>query len=542
MKKLILKFVTPVVAIAILSACGGKKDGDSGEFGDIGGDAAANREVFFNIAGSSDAPMMVTYLNFEQLIQKTGIRDGQMGAMMDMSVKETGINIDSKVLLLMEGTGMNDLKMIGVISLSDAGKFASFLKGQLGSSVSEESGLSFAKIGGIPMGDVTITFNKNMALITAGATSMSKDAIKDIMKRGKESSKGSDGMNMVKNSSDDMAFFMEMDNFMSAVVELASLSPETKKEDIQRIKDLRYMYEGAWSYISMNFVNGTMEITANNNMPGFEKYNMLNNNGVSPDFSKYASPGAVFAYFSAAINAKGYMDYLTDAGLLESGMLQEAIPAELMQVFDNFTGEFSISVNSVPPMDEESYTNANVDDAFANLDGKAAKTTANKDPKATTADVKFQDFVLALGVKDPAALKAVLDTVSDMTKKGNIYQTKPKNAGETNAYFMIINNILVVTANNSYIEILDKNGGFAPNAEASSYMSKPFGGFVNLNLATDQLLKNAVDEQSRMLIRMLDRIHVEGSMQKMVFRIEFKDKNTNPLKAITNAMTEGFMM
>jgi len=540
MKKLIVKFILPVVAVAILASCGGKNDGEDGEYANIGGDAAANREVFFNIAGSSKSPMMVTYMNFEQLIKKTGIRDGEMGMMMDMTVKETGINIDAKILVLMEGSGMNDLKVIGVVSIEDADKFGKFLKGQLGSTVSEEDGLSFAKIGGIPAGDVTIVYNKNLALIAAGATGMSKDAIKDLLKRGKESSKGSDGMNMVRNSSDDMAFFMEMDNFMSAMVELAALSPETKQEDIQRLKDMRYMYEGAWSYIAMNFVDGAMEITVNNNMPGFEKYNMLNNNGVAPKFDRFASEGDVFAYMSAAINAKGYMDYLKDAGLVEDGMLQEFIPAEIMQVFENFTGEVSFSVNSVPPMDEESYTYADVDDAFAKLEDK--KTTDSKNPVAPTGvEVKFQDFVIALGIKDAEALKAVLDTVSDMKKTGNIYSAQAKQTGETNAYFVVLNNVVVVSANKAYIETIDKSGGFAPNAKVKGYTSKPFGGFVDLSMASEELMKNANDEQSRALIRMLDKIHVEGSMQKMVFRIELKDKNTNALKAITDAMTKSMM-
>ena len=105
----------------------------------------------------------------------------------------------------------------------------------------------------------------------------------------------------------------------------------------------------------------------------------------------------------------------------EDASKQKEIMRNISMLSDYLTGEAALSMIEVPEMDNNKFDDMDIDSQFDALD-MDVDVKIESEVKENSKKADFKGVVVALGVKDEAGLVAVLDTVQEMKKSGNIYE------------------------------------------------------------------------------------------------------------------------
>jgi hypothetical protein len=537
MKKLRLLVAGLFILPAVFSACSGD---DEGEASSLGGSPEENNKVFMNIMASSESPVMGMYLDANQLLEKSGARkDAQMGVMLEGALKQMegmGVNLDSRIMVFAEGKSVNDAVVLLMGSLSDGEKFSATIKSQVGADISEEDGLYFAKISlpQMQVGDLSMAFNDNLFVAAFATNSMSKDGLKEILKRGGEEAESKDAvLSQFLSSKDDFGMFMKYDKLMGLVPKELMNMQAAGMNPAMNLDNMLSYYENAWTNLSVNFNVGAIEFAAVSDFPKISGYKMFADKPLPADFANFATPnGQVFAWFGGAFNGEAFMKYLSDANLMAD--LNSQIPAESLDLMKLFTGEFAISIFSVPQNMEAEASDADVSYSFEMLDEEASKE--NSPEMKPEAESDFRDYIAVVGINDAEGkLAGIMDTVKNMKKVGDYYTMNDK------VFYILLGNKLVVTGNAEVATEIARNQMLQPSSVVKQYLMNPMSGFVDMEMGAEEMVKT-MDPQQKMILGMISKLHVEGTMQRAVFRVEMKDRTMNALEAFVKMAAANMAM
>lgn len=517
---------------------------DASETTDLGGSPSENEKVFVNIISTSESPVMGISLDLGQLLKKSDLKNdpesGQMISAGMMQLEAVGLNIDSKVYVLVEGSTVNDARALIMGSLADGNKMAETLKNSGEATVSEEDGLHFVKmsIPGGQVGDVTMVMNKNLFVAAVSMAGVSKDDLKAILKRGAEDGGNKDAVVAdFYNDKSDMAMFMKYDKLMTLIPKEALDLQKSAAAGAPDLDKMLAAYNGASSNMTMNFVDGAIELKVKNNFPAMGDMQLFGSEALPEKFAMLASPNNdVFAFGGISLNPKGYVKMMEEYGVLNMAEVQAEAPVDIMKMIDLFTGSLMVSAFSVP---EDFYSNGNdeyadLDENFENLEeetlpGETAEEETIEDTKR-----KYTDYIFALGITDAAAISGILDTAKQIKKTGDFYSLSEG----AEMYYIVLEDAIVATGNKEVAATLATTKALPVNSLVKGLLGKPVTGFMNFEMAAKNIPEDT-DAQTREMLENLSGIYIDGDMTEAVMRIELKDKSANALKVIVKSAMKG---
>lgn len=535
-------FSTLTATVMLVSSCGGGEEEST----------ALDSGAFQKIMSSSSTPVMGMYVDLKQMLDKSGAReDLQLKLLLEGVLQQTkamGVNVDSKIYVFAEGDDLNTSRVLVMAELTDAAKFSSTLKSNARATVSEEEGVSFAKMSlpGGSIGDISMVFNNNILIGAISMAGVSKDGLKAILERGKKGGEVKEvALKEFLGGNNDVGMFMRYDKIFGLVPkELMAMQTSQMGADAPDMDKIFAMYNDAWSNMSFNFSNGAVEMRAVSNFPEVGQYGFISDRGLPADFAMLASPTQdVFAYFGGSFNPENYIKYLTDMNILQKDQFGDELPIDLEELTSMFTGDFMITLWSVPNEGTEASITADLSDNFdaleesmdeeaeAILDELLADGEMNEGQQ-----VDFKDVIVAIGLNDAGKVYNMMDTVSGIQKKGNYFTAN----GEM--FYVIARNTMVVTANEDVAAEIASKQQLPSNTLVKSYLTNPLSGFINLAMAAEKDGLQDMDVSGREFIKMMDKIHMEGSMENIVIRLEMKDKRKNALRAIVEKASDNIPM
>lgn len=550
MLKRLFYFLAVIFMAVTLVACGDKdedKDDDSSDSESESSESTSNKTPeneysadidmpvdYINLVGSSEHPVMLTYLNAKQILDKTGMAaDPEKKQMMDgmmMMASQLGLDPASELLVLLEGKDMMTGQALIMGKLKNGETFKRTLQNRFGADFVEKNGVNVAKINTpLPMGNLAVGFNENMFM---GVISQQQKAAKDILaifERAKKAPVSDKYMGFLAQNSD-FGYYIAYDGLMNMMSQLMGALPMPEGVDMPNMAKVSKQLANTSSEIHLNFEKGAIVLNMMNNIPAIEDAELVKENGVSDDFKNYLTPdGELFGYIGGAISIEGYMAMLNEYAPINIDSLMKVAGSgfDIKSMLNSFTGEATLALLSVPPMDENEYesTEADLEAKLNKLEGGSGDVDDALDQIKANKE-NTPDLILTIGVKDFDMVKSILDTAKDIQKKDGMYIM------DNDGYMVITESKVVITNVEAVGMEIAENGKLKAYEGVSEYMKKPFAMYFDMA----KVQEASKDEKQKQTLAMFKNFEMIGTLSKATMRLNMTNENENALKTILGSV------
>ncbi len=270
--------------------------------------------------GDLEAPFLVTAFTPENLVQKSGIRDGALPmtyeTFMGFIFLEEATGIDNHEQVQIVATNSNGLipNVYGFVPLKDANKFEQIVKKELGATIQEKDGVKFFRKDKDSYvvawkNDIAVTTNVPINLeniFSKSANDSKKAAVKlvNLINNVDQTKLNTDYRQFLDKEGDIIAYLHGESAY--DVLSAYKLIPTKNK------KEAKYLLQGTKAELSVKFENGLVKFDSDYTLSDslVSKLNFIGKKGISQEMLQYSM--SENPEFAMAFNmpAKGVLDFL----------------------------------------------------------------------------------------------------------------------------------------------------------------------------------------------------------------------------------------
>lgn len=532
MKKHII--IAALATSAMFISCGDKEKKSEGtDNKDNVEEVVSSGFKFENIVRGMDNPLGAISISLNQLVEKSGIKDNpEYGPNVGMALgmaSTFGVDLNNRIFIAANGTDAENMQVYAMTELTNSSMLASQIE-----SISRDGIKDFVdgyKIAKVKDQNAVLIFNDNriLAVFTSNYTKKSEMesyaktmlANAEVVSDKYAQFEGFDAM------SNDLSFVYGLEGVMEML-------PEAEKQKmLDENPKIMEIYKGSEMKGGLDFLNGKMSITADYAFPAMADYNMMSKDAISSDFASVLTNDKLFAVITAKYNIAGFAKYIEDfmpAKSEEDASKQKEIMRNISMLSDYLTGEAALSMIEVPEMDNNKFDDMDIDSQFDALD-MDGDVEIESEVKENFKKADFKGVVVALGVKDEAGLLAVLDTVQEMKKSGNIYEID-----NGKVYLAVKNNKLLLSPSMDVIKEFGDKGILKASEKAAKYIKPGMNGMFDFEMIAEELASKEGSEEALKVLKMLKNIEMRGDLKSMKFDLNLKNDSENALKVIVNSI------
>lgn len=517
-------FTVAVVAVVAfcLTSCGGKDEGPK-------------HSPQFNMISSVPNQSMIFSYDMMGLMDESQVRNSddmpfELKIMMNMyfdkmfSSKSMGLKLEGNNHVVITGKEDGEFDfgfvMLNVIEQSKVKKgLKEFLKGK----TEEEEGINYLtdKYSGAVAAWDSLHF----------VLAFSEDEARDLKSQTKSilGARYIDGPDNAEleaflKREDDMNMFVYLDEWAKMA--------DAAEEGINMDEELMALYKGGYMIGSGNFDAGkiTFEMEVHADQLKKSKYNVLSKGAIADEFMSYLTNDELIMFGTANLDMNALMNVAFQDEKMKQEFEEEMKESGLdaNSVRELFTGEFSaslIDLEMVPnPYYEESSASLE-DDFFADMDMSFV-------PK----DIPKPKFITAVGIKDTAMMRELLNTIPGVEETEDCYIVEDQ-------FIVLVKNRLFITSDKEIAKVLGEGGNLGIYKSAEN-VDNPLHGHFNTSLNTlpegfKKVIAEGGGEESEELLQFFNEfesISFTGDFDRIKLEIVLTDKSTNSLEVITSKL------
>lgn len=543
MKRFYKAFIVSCMALTMV-ACGDKDKKDSDDDSKKSSDVSSvgnSAEAFTNLLANIENPAAAMSMDLMSFIEDSGLRSNPEAAgIIEAALMQLNpvLDMDEPVRVVAGGADMSQMDVVAMISIKDGDKFIKLLK---------QTGLEMDEVEEVPAGfkmtsikvqdgiRVKMGISNSFCLVNYSAGFANKEEsiekMESIFAMCNQMSDAPDIYKSFVNESNDMAMLIAPENLLN-MVPAEMMEKAGSDVNVDQMMEGKEKMKGGATLMAFNFEPGQASLKVKNHYPNAGDM-MINGSAMPDEYASLLSNDNLFGFIGGSINMENVIGMLDNVDAKQLDEFKEKTGIELSEMMGYFDGTMSISFIGVPGLDDiiagdDDDTSADALSSLDKLNGLSDDASSDDDG-AEKED--FKEMVITIGLKEEEKIIAILDTVKQLKKEGDVYV-----GGEGNAYVAIKDGKLMMTPLKPVIDQFVSTGSLTEVEGIRSRMANPFNGYFAFKVMRELIMEKTDGEgfEGMELLEKFDEIIIGGNMEEMEFKLTMTDGSTNALKNIVD--------